>query len=617
MSNPQSKPQHHEEESSEDSTSEEELPTLPASRPASVISVPASTKTVTSQRNTTTGSSRVEKKESIKEKESLAKKLRQKLESKPELIPSSSKQYEYEHTPLKPTKMSNHSLKTKTPDQYAGGIPDLERFLTQCRAYFMLESEHYKEPQRQVMFAGMLLTDRPGRWFTPHLKDFLTGKNAGPETQRIFGNFNNFEKALEQLYGTKDKANSNKRQLESLMQKGPAAQYTADFRRLILGTGYNEAALRRCYYRGLKHDLKTELARGDEPDGLEDLIERVHEIDEKFAGLRYENGRTDHRPFTNHKFQKRENRSYEPMDLSATRGPLSPRDREHRMKNNLCLYCGKPGHRARECNVKKGKLAATHHGHTKEEELPMYLKATRGEPMYVNDNDSHDSISGWNLESSDSDGVVREPMLHTPIHERVPTPAVRHEHLSWTACYNDNCLVHLSEKEGSGWYPKPSRPQSTASDSSEEPLIARAGIIRSIDVESDYGTDSDVENNSDYEWCSNKYYFRNDGQQLITPEGRLIYWEQHGEHTILRMTLAQAEVQEDLIENVGTRWIDATKYRFIPPTQAKDYAAQAGSKEQRRNENLLQSTWETNDWHQPEVPILTPASSSTSEEDEQ
>ena len=38
----------------------------------------------------------------------------------------------------------------------------------------------------------------------------------------------------------------------------------------------------------------------------------------------------------------------DPMDLSAFRGPkkpLTPEERKYRFDNNLCLYCGKPGHR--------------------------------------------------------------------------------------------------------------------------------------------------------------------------------------------------------------------------------------------------------------------------------
>ena len=38
----------------------------------------------------------------------------------------------------------------------------------------------------------------------------------------------------------------------------------------------------------------------------------------------------------------------DPMDLSASKGPkklFTPEERKYRFDNNLCLYCGKPGHR--------------------------------------------------------------------------------------------------------------------------------------------------------------------------------------------------------------------------------------------------------------------------------
>ena len=39
-----------------------------------------------------------------------------------------------------------------------------------------------------------------------------------------------------------------------------------------------------------------------------------------------------------------------------------------------------------------------------------------------------------------------------------PKKATNHASMSWTACYDDQCRVHLSEKQGSGWYPtKPRR----------------------------------------------------------------------------------------------------------------------------------------------------------------
>ena len=31
---------------------------------------------------------------------------------------------------------------------------------------------------------------------------------------------------------------------------------------------------------------------------------------------------------------------------------------------------------------------------------------------------------------------------------------VEHARLHWTACYDDSCMVHLSAKDGAGYYPK-------------------------------------------------------------------------------------------------------------------------------------------------------------------
>jgi len=32
-------------------------------------------------------------------------------------------------------------------------------------------------------------------------------------------------------------------------------------------------------------------------------------------------------------------------------GKLTPEERKHHMDNNLCLYCGKPGHKAQDCRA--------------------------------------------------------------------------------------------------------------------------------------------------------------------------------------------------------------------------------------------------------------------------
>jgi hypothetical protein len=41
------------------------------------------------------------------------------------------------------------------------------------------------------------------------------------------------------------------------------------------------------------------------------------------------------------------------------RGRLTPGEQKHRMDNNLCLYCGKPGHKAIECKAPPNKRPGT------------------------------------------------------------------------------------------------------------------------------------------------------------------------------------------------------------------------------------------------------------------
>lgn len=45
------------------------------------------------------------------------------------------------------------------------------------------------------------------------------------------------------------------------------------------------------------------------------------------------------------------------MDLSRNRGPLSQEEKQRRRDNHLCLYCGGPGHIARECPNRVSRIA--------------------------------------------------------------------------------------------------------------------------------------------------------------------------------------------------------------------------------------------------------------------
>ena len=103
-----------------------------------------------------------------------------------------------------------------------------------------------------------------------------------------------------------------------------------------------------------------------------------------------------------------------PMDLDATR-----HDSRKKKGSGKCFNCGQPGHYANKC--------------------PKPKKSWKPVPE-----------RRANVAERDD-----TPRL-TPLDVKVAfdQAEVDHKSLSWTACYNDNCITHQSDKLGSGYFPK-------------------------------------------------------------------------------------------------------------------------------------------------------------------
>lgn len=266
----------------------------------------------------------------------------------------------------------NLSRYLNKPDEFDGKDRNAcTTFLAQVRLYISGSPAQFPSEESKVLFTATYLRGRAFAWVEPKLA----------KEDPILHNFEVFCIEMLKNLGDPEREKTMSKKLRQLKQTASTAAYRTEFDNIAQYLEWDDAALKQYFYEGLKDSVKDSLAlTTQDPADLKDFQDLCIKLDNRIFERKQES--KGHRPAlpASSKKPAHSGRNFgrpaavqvntysgAPMDLDASHSnrkfkPLTPQERQHRMTNNLCLYCGKPGHRAGDCPMKKkptGRVSAT------------------------------------------------------------------------------------------------------------------------------------------------------------------------------------------------------------------------------------------------------------------
>ncbi|KAI2657028.1 Transposon Tf2-6 polyprotein [Labeo rohita] len=225
------------------------------------------------------------------------------------------------------------SPKLAFPEKFDGTAAKCKGFLLQCTLFVNQQPNLYASDESKIAFVCSLLTGKALEWATA----------VWDLGQSTYPTFATFLRSFKEVFQPTPESSEAGELIVSLRQgRRSAADYALDFRTLAAQSGWNDGPLKLHYRKGLNADLQVELACRDEGLSLNQYIDLSIRIDNVMRTRR------PTRPFTVPLPSPQPATSGpEPMQLGTTR--LSVEERERRIRNHLCLYCGEAGHIRATC----------------------------------------------------------------------------------------------------------------------------------------------------------------------------------------------------------------------------------------------------------------------------
>lgn len=268
--------------------------------------------------------------------------------------------------------------KVAAPEPFDGNRAKYQAFVVQLQLVFNSDPARYANDPARIAYAASYLTGSAKEWFLPRIN---------PTTGAInFETYAAFIEGLRAAFDDPDARATAERKLLSLKQgKRDCSAYHAEFVTYAAPLDMDARMKTSLFRRGLNTEVQRALAvQANPPDNFDAFVQLCIKLDNNIRALPVSESRAPPR-ITSHPEPSTSTATGTqpgPMDLSRIdrtsrkRAPLSEDVKKHRRDNNLCLYCGNPGHWATNCPIKKPAPARANATITNPEPTPAPAAAS-------------------------------------------------------------------------------------------------------------------------------------------------------------------------------------------------------------------------------------------------
>ena len=280
---------------------------------------------------------------------------------------------------------SSGKTKVREPDTFDGSDPHkLHAFLVLCELNFQNRPKAFATDCAKVTYAQSYLRGMALEWFEPDLLN-VSNPNARPIWM---DSYHQFVSGLKSNFGPHDPVGDVEHQLDNLsMKEGQKInKYVVEFNRLAGQVrSYGNGALRHIFYSSLPDYIKDEISHVGKLRTLNGFCTLAQTIDARYWEHKSEISRqtkNSSAPFASNaksssspsdskgkskekdnKGKSSNNRNKSPSTSSGASksttsdapshlrkdGKLTEEERQQRIKEKLCMFCGQPGHMAKDC----------------------------------------------------------------------------------------------------------------------------------------------------------------------------------------------------------------------------------------------------------------------------